>query len=145
MLKNKRLAKSIKEQNWGGFFEKLKYKSTRAGRTYVVIDRFYPSSKLCSCCGHKMDKMELSVRTWICPVCGANHDRDINASINILNKGLMELVPGGTGELTDVDIGRIREHYSCERAALSAMDESSIRPRDLNPSGTTPVGFHSRL
>ena len=145
MMKNKRLAKSISEQNWGGFLIKLQYKSTRYGRTLLAIDRFYPSSKLCSCCGHKMDKMELSIRTWTCPKCNTEHERDLNAAINILNKGLMELVPGGTGELTDVDIEKIRGTRDISISPLQAMEESSIRPFNANLPGTTPDRFHSHL
>ncbi|WP_228707342.1 transposase [Moraxella lacunata] len=56
------------------------------GKTLKELDRFYPSSKTCSCCGVKLDELPLSVRNWTCPNCNTNHDRDINASINILNK-----------------------------------------------------------
>lgn len=126
MLKNTRLASQVSEQRWYSFIVKLKYKSTRYGRTLIAIDRFFPSSKLCSCCGHKMDKMELSVRTWTCPKCNTEHERDLNAAKNILNEGLMSLVPGGTGELTDVDIEKIRETQGRKIPSLSAMSEPSI-------------------
>lgn len=124
MLKNPNLAKSIKEQNWGSFIEKLKYKTTRYGRTLVRVPRFFPSSKLCSCCGHKMEKMPLSIRNWTCPVCKSEHNRDHNAAINIRDCGLNQLIPGGAGEFTDVDI---EQNWDIARSDLdiSAMDESS--------------------
>ncbi|MDE2255049.1 MAG: transposase, partial [Betaproteobacteria bacterium] len=66
----------------------LEYKAPWYGRTLVGIDRWYPSSKRCSVCGHTRASMLLSVRTWDCPECGAHHDRDINAARNILAAGL---------------------------------------------------------
>jgi putative transposase len=64
------------------------YKCERAGRTLVVIDRWFPSSKTCSACGHLLAELSLSTRHWTCPSCGARHDRDINAAKNILAAGL---------------------------------------------------------
>jgi putative transposase len=139
MLKNPKLSRSIKEQNWGSFINKLEYKSTRAGRTLIRVPRFFPSSKLCSCCGHKMEKMPLSIRTWTCPECKTEHNRDHNAAINILNCGLNQLIPGGAGEFTDVDIEKSRV---IARSQLgldnSAMDESSTYIL-VKSSGTTPL------
>ncbi len=88
MMKNHRLAKAIQDASFGTLVSMLKYKASWNGRRIVEIGRFYPSSKLCSCCGHKMDSMPLSVREWICPSCGSSHDRDINAAVNIKNEGL---------------------------------------------------------
>lgn len=85
MVRNRKLAKSISDAAWSQFIEILKYKASWNGKNILVIDRFAPSSKLCSCCGHKLEKLSLSVREWNCPSCGTEHDRDINASINIKN------------------------------------------------------------
>ena len=87
MVKNHKRAKAITDVSWGGFFRMLEYKSQWAGRTFVQIDRFYPSSQTCSSCGYKNAAVKNEkVRAWTCPKCGAHHDRDINAAINILRK-----------------------------------------------------------
>jgi len=91
MLKNHKLAKSISDASWSTFVSMLEYKCNWYGKTLIKIDRFYPSSKTCSNCGHKEEKMPLSVREWTCPSCGSHHDRDLNASINILKKGWLDL------------------------------------------------------
>ena len=94
MKKNRRLAKSISDAGWSEFVRQLEYKSLWYGRTLVGIDRWYPSSKRCSDCGHTVSKLPLSVREWACPDCGTIHDRDVNASRNILTAGLAGLVCG---------------------------------------------------
>lgn len=88
LVKNHTLAKSISDVSWSEFVRQLAYKSAWKGRTLVRIDRFFPSSQLCSSCGHNDGKKELTVREWICTQCGTTHDRDINASINIRTEGL---------------------------------------------------------
>ena len=90
MVKNKKLAKAISDSSWSAFTTMLAYKADWYGKTLVKIDRWYPSSKTCSGCAHVLTKAELplQVRSWNCPSCQQKHDRDINASINILNEGL---------------------------------------------------------
>ncbi|MGP5058712.1 IS200/IS605 family element RNA-guided endonuclease TnpB [Psychrobacter celer] len=90
MVKNRKLAKAISDSSWSAFTTMLAYKAEWYGKTLVKIDRWYPSSKTCSGCGHLLTKAELplSVRTWNCPSCLQENDRDLNASINILNEGL---------------------------------------------------------
>ena len=88
MQKNHNLAKSISDASWAEFVRQLEYKSLWYGRKLVGIDRWYPSSKRCSDCGHTVKSLPLSVREWTCPECGAVHDRDINAARNVLAAGL---------------------------------------------------------
>lgn len=94
MIKNPKLAKHIADASWGEFTRQLEYKSGWAGRTYVEIGRFFPSSKRCSCCGFVKENMPLDVRSWECPECGTTHDRDTNAARNILAAGLAVLAFG---------------------------------------------------
>jgi putative transposase len=88
MVKNRKLAKSIHDCGWGMFKQFVTYKADWYGRQVVFIDRFYPSSKLCSDCHEVNPMLSLSERVWICPHCKTNHDRDENAACNILDEGL---------------------------------------------------------
>lgn len=87
MMKNHHLAKAVTDASFGEFARLLEYKCAERGRSLVKIGRFYPSSKTCSACGHRLDALPLSVRSWDCPACGAHHDRDVNAARNILTEG----------------------------------------------------------
>ncbi len=95
MLKNHKLAKAISDVGWSEFARQLEYKAKWYGRTIIRIDRFYPSSKTCSACGHTLEELTLDVREWGCPACGVWHDRDINAACNILAVGLIASACGG--------------------------------------------------
>lgn len=88
MMSNHCLAKHIGDAAWGEMFGQFAYKAGWYGRTYLELDQFFPSSKLCSCCGHLLTELPLSVREWDCPSCGTHHDRDENAAKNIKAAGL---------------------------------------------------------
>jgi putative transposase len=96
MQKNRCLSKSISDASWSEFVRQLEYKAHWYGRTLIGIDRWYPSSKRCSDCGHTVPKMALSVRQWVCPECGSTHDRDINAARNVLAAGMAVSAHGET-------------------------------------------------
>lgn len=92
MLRNHHLAKAIQEVGFYKFKETLINKALVNDKQVIFVDRFYPSSKTCSVCGHKKQDLILSDREWVCPVCGTQHDRDINAATNILLEGQRMLV-----------------------------------------------------
>ncbi|WP_217533754.1 RNA-guided endonuclease TnpB family protein [Vibrio metschnikovii] len=100
MMKNRKLAKHIADASWHSFVVKLEYKLKEQGKHLVKLDQWYASSKTCHCCGHKMDDMPLSVRKWDCPSCGTTDiDRDLNAALNIRDKGILELKAAGQSSL----------------------------------------------
>lgn len=88
MLRNRKLSKSISDVSWSAFVTKLEYKANWYGKTIIKIDRWFPSTQLCSNCGHQGGKKSLDIREWTCVQCHAHHDRDVNASKNILGEGL---------------------------------------------------------
>ncbi len=95
MLRNRKLSKHIADAAWGELLRKLDYKSAWSGKHMVQIDQWYASSKTCSCCGTKAETMPLSVRQWVCTMCNTEHDRDINAAINIKQQGILKLKAEG--------------------------------------------------
>ncbi|WP_344407671.1 RNA-guided endonuclease TnpB family protein, partial [Dactylosporangium fulvum] len=94
MVNNHSLARAISDAAWRQFRTMLEYKADWHGRTLVVVDRWFPSSKLCSACGALAERMPLNVRSWTCR-CGRTHDRDVNAARNILAEGLSVIACGG--------------------------------------------------
>ena len=86
-MQNRKLSRAIHEAAWATLANMVSYKSSFAGRTYHRISRFYPSSKTCSSCDYKLEKLDLGTREWQCPNCSAHHDRDINAAKNIPRVG----------------------------------------------------------
>lgn len=114
MVKNHKLAKHIQDASWGTFLNYLQYKADWNNKQIVKIDRFYPSSQLCSECGYVYGKAkDLSIRDWVCPKCGEIHDRDINAAKNILKEGLRN-ISSGTGDYTAGDDIRPSMEGSCQ-------------------------------
>ncbi|MBR8831769.1 MAG: IS200/IS605 family transposase ISAsp19 [Chroococcopsis gigantea SAG 12.99] len=106
MVKNHSLAKSISDAGWGQFLTMLKYKAEWDGKTYIEVDRFYPSSKTCNNCLNRVDSLPLDIRFWDCNNCGTkNIDRDINAAKNIRDEGLRILAVGHTATASG---GRVR-------------------------------------
>ncbi|MFE2610094.1 RNA-guided endonuclease InsQ/TnpB family protein [Streptomyces mirabilis] len=93
MVKNRKLARSISDAAWSEFRSMLEYKARWYGREVIAVDRWFPSSRLCSACGTLQDRMPLNVRTWTCD-CGVTHDRDVNAAHNLLAAGLAVTVCG---------------------------------------------------
>ena len=106
MVKNRRLSKAISDVSWNSFVSKLEYKVAENQGYLVKIDTFYPSSKTCSNCGCVKDKLSLSERTYHCNECGFSIDRDLNASINILNVGLKQI------EATNATVGTSLKNQS---------------------------------
>lgn len=91
MIKNRKLSRKIQESAWSTLSSMIEYKCSWYGKTYYRINRWTPTSKTCSCCGHKQESMGLDIRFWTCPSCGTEHDRDINAAVNIKNTGQKDL------------------------------------------------------
>ena len=109
MIKNHKLAKSIQDASFSSFCNMISYKSKWYGRTYIKVSSFYPSSKLCHCCGYKNTTLTLANREWECPKCHILLDRDKNAALNILDEGLKILNNSRQGlpkEPVDTDFNR---------------------------------------
>ena len=97
MIKNNKLAKHISDASWGKLISMLEYKANWNDKEIIKIDRFFPSSKQCSCCGWVNQNLDLSIREWTCPSCKTNLDRDLNASKNILKEGI-KIISSGTDD-----------------------------------------------
>jgi putative transposase len=103
MVRNRSLARAISRTGWAEFRRQLEYKAQRYGRTILVVDRWFPSSKTCSVCGFLLAELSLGTRAWACPACGARHDRDLNAAKNILAAGLAAAAGNG-GDACGADV-----------------------------------------
>ena len=88
------LARAISDASWGSFTHMLKYKTAKAGKSYIEVNRCFASSKTCSCCLHTQGQMPLEVRTWSCDQCGIKHDRDVNAAKNIRHEAQRMITAG---------------------------------------------------
>ena len=130
MIRNHKLAKHIADVGWGMFANYLRYKAGWYGKTVVEIDRFFPSSQLCSECGYQNRELKLSDREWVCIDCGCVHDRDVNAAANIKHQGIKIL----SGSRTDSDIkqkrseplpnARLRKRKQVGKAAMTEAPDS---------------------
>lgn len=98
MIKNRCLSRAVSDMGFYELRRQLQYKADLRGGRVVVIDRWYPSSKICSSCGHQLESLPLAVRTWTCPCCCAVHDRDVNAAINLKNMAVSSTVSACGGE-----------------------------------------------
>ena len=121
MLKNHKLAKSIQDASFNSFCNMIDYKAKEMNRTYLKISTFYPSSKLCHCCGYKNITLKLSDREWICPDCGTYLDRDNNAAINILHEGLKIL-----SRDTDGRSGDDKSSKPVDTGYISNLEQESV-------------------
>ena len=120
MVRNQKLAKAISDVGWGMFVNFLDYKLQQKGGKLVEIDRWFPSSKLCSNCFYQVEEMPLEIREWTCPSCGTDHDRDENASKNIRAEGIRILSVLGTR--TAADGGDVRP----KGGRLSVLRQSPV-------------------
>jgi putative transposase len=111
MIQNLHLSKSIQDASWNEFARQLAYKAQWKGKYFVQINRYYPSSKTCSVCGHYRKDMPLQIRSWTCSECHTKHDRDVNAAINIERQGLSSL---------PVEVTRLLAPMKQEAAAVLA-------------------------
>jgi putative transposase len=131
MVRNWKLARVISDCGWGEFRRQLEYKCERYGRTLAVVDRWYPSSKTCSTCGHLLASLSLSTRHWACPSCGTRHDRDINAAKNILAAG-RAAARGHPGDACGADVS----HSGSSRVRSAVKQE----PRRATAGIPVPQG-----
>jgi putative transposase len=106
MVRNHCLAEAISDAGWGTFGTMLKYKAERDGKTYIEVDRFFPSSKTCNNCLHKVSEMPLGVRHWDCPKCKSRNDRDVNAAKNIRDEALRFLALGTSAAASGGNVSR---------------------------------------
>ena len=132
MVQNHCLAKAISDVSWSSFVAKLKYKAEWYGRDVVTIDRFYPSSKTCSNCLHIKEEMSLNERSWICPKCNTEHDRDVNASKNILSRGLTLKSTGTVDYRHGVEV-RPETEQSVEGIDYEVSKKKNVRKYILKP------------
>ncbi len=101
-MKKSNLGKSVSDVSFNTFITMLEYKCNWYGKLFSKVDRWFPSSKLCSNCGYKNVNLQRSDSSWTCPNCGIEHDRDINAAINIHNQGLLDVYGIKSEELPDL-------------------------------------------
>ena len=109
LIKNKKLSKHIHQASWHKFINMLEYKAKFYGRNLIKVDTFFPSSKLCNVCGYKNKNLKLSDRVWVCPICKTKHNRDYNATLNLLKEGLKQ-VGVERSDLMPVEVALAAEH-----------------------------------
>lgn len=120
MVKNRHLSRAISDMGFFEFRRQLEYKAEMRGGVVVVADRFFASSKTCSACGDKVEKLPLSVREWSCPCCGTIHDRDVNAAINLANYAVSYTVSAcggdgaGLGRKPKTKPAPVKQEFDCK-------------------------------
>jgi putative transposase len=124
MVRNHCLAKAISDCGWSSFVGMLNYKCERSGKILVKVDRFFPSSKTCSNCYHRVSSLSLDVRQWTCSSCGTNHDRDVNAAQNLKAEGL-RILSLGTSETADG--GNVRPSRGRKTSVRRSPSKSEAR------------------
>ena len=135
MVNNHKLAKAISDVAWSSFVTKLKYKAEWNDKEVIVIDRFYPSSKTCSCCNNVKESLSLDERTWTCSKCNTIHDRDVNASKNILRRALA-IQSAGTVDNRNGAKVRPKEISKVSRGTgVEVLKKKSVRKYILKPVG----------
>ncbi|GET41247.1 RNA-guided endonuclease InsQ/TnpB family protein [Microseira wollei] len=129
MVKNHNLAKAISDVGWGQFCTMLKYKTEREGKTYIEIDRFFPSSKTCHVCLNQVSSLPLDVRVWTCEHCQTKHDRDVNAAKNIRNEAL-RILSLGTSDTAGGDVRRLGGRFDYLLDAIPCeIGSPTLNPR----------------
>jgi putative transposase len=123
MMKNRKLARAISDVGFGEFRRQLEYKTTWYGKELRMAGRWMPTSKVCSNCGIKLTNMPLSIRNWTCLDCGAQHDRDVNAAINILAVGQTVTARGACVKPKGGDSPERNGHRSANQPALTICSE----------------------
>lgn len=136
MVKNKHLAYNMTDAAIGKFYRQLEYKCAWAGKNYVKIDRFAPSSKRCSHCGHIYKRLTLDDREWTCPECGTHHDRDLNAAINIKHFGLCvnETLPSVRRKVKPVEQPLVDDRSSEPKKPCHCSSTRRVREDNQQPS-----------
>ena len=127
MTKNHSLAKAITNVAFGEFNRQIEYKAQMYGKQIYRVNRFFPSSKICSVCGCIQDKMPLNVREWTCPECRAHHDRDINAATNLLRQAMPEVTHGERLALVISEISDVTKLDSLNRESYKIICMNSTR------------------
>lgn len=127
MIRNHCLSQKIMDAGWGEFRRQLGYKTGWYGSKLMVVDRWYPSSKRCSDCGFILERLAFSVREWACPSCGVVHDRDENASINLMNLAYPEL-PGERGR-SKISQKSVENPLAAELMKIRSTSHDSLKQK----------------
>ncbi|MEU4085013.1 RNA-guided endonuclease InsQ/TnpB family protein [Streptomyces aureus] len=139
-LARTRLAKSVHDAGWSAFVAMLEYKSARYGRVFTQVDRFFPSSQLCSACGLKDGPKPLAVREWTCSGCGTVHDRDVNAARNLRTEG--SKVAAGQAETQNARGAQVRPVLvPAPRATRTSVRKKQEPTRSCRPTGWMQAGI----
>ncbi|MEO3857604.1 RNA-guided endonuclease TnpB family protein [Acrocarpospora sp. B8E8] len=133
-----RLAKSVSDAAWGAFRTLLGGKAARYGRTVITVGRWFPSSQLCPCCGHRIGQVPLQVREWACPSCGEHHDRDLAAALNILAEGIRLRAQA---EVASAGGGQDEEMVAAGLADTRNDCGGRVRPGEAIPTLAPPATY----